>query len=128
MTDPRGGHRAVIPFRPTETPDHIPTTCTLCGRRATGLGFGSFKGDPKFVCNLCADVMSMVKQMTGTKLDLHELAAVERAGKRAGTYLERLGKTDLADLTKGEWGFFLREIIEGFGDELRREIRNGAVQ
>jgi len=40
----------------------------------------------------------------------------ELAGRSAGKYLEEIGKTDLATLTRDEWINFLRVVIGTYED------------
>lgn len=40
-------------------------------------------------------------------------AAIAKGGKKAGQYLDRLGKFDLRTLTKDEWRYFCRLMIAG---------------
>ena len=119
----RGGHRAVAPFRPTATSKGVPTTCYCCGRRAGAAGFGTFKSDPLFLCELCMPLIENLRAVV--RFDGYELEAVEKAGERAGSYLDGLGKTDLALLSPEEWNYFLREIIEGFGAAMRVSVAKG---
>jgi hypothetical protein len=126
MTDARGGHRSILPFRPTsvQTQNYNPSTCFCCGRHAMGVGVGN-KFEPKFLCELCIMIIEQIKAVTNW--DHYELLAVERGGEAAGAYLDRIGKTDLATLTQEEWGFFLREVIAGFGTALRKIVKNREV-
>jgi len=49
----------------------------------------------------------------------NESATIRHGGKRGGTYLESLGKTDLVSLSEEEWLTFIDAIITGYGDHLR---------
>jgi len=55
-------------------------------------------------------------------LDAYELGAALEAGVDAGTYLDAIGKSDLASLTSDEWREFLRRVVVGFEHALRRMI------
>ena len=57
-------------------------------------------------------------------LDAHERGAMLEAGTIAGGYLEELGVTDLAKLDPGQWREFLRQLLTGYEDVLRRKILN----
>jgi hypothetical protein len=57
--------------------------------------------------------------------DEHEIAAIAAASPMAGEYLESIGKTDLAVLTKGEWLTLLEVIITAYQDELARLLDAG---
>lgn len=53
-----------------------------------------------------------------------DLAAVVRAGDRAGSYLDTLGKTDLAQLSPSEWERFCAILISAaFDAALDQTIR-----
>ena len=56
--------------------------------------------------------------MQKPKFDLYELGAIERAGEKAGAYAERIGKTDLATMSRQEWADFCALMIDSFGREL----------
>lgn len=58
-------------------------------------------------------------------LDAFENAAALEAGTRAGEYLDEIGKTDLASLDRDEWLTFLKRIVVGYEQALRRKILNG---
>jgi hypothetical protein len=40
-------------------------------------------------------------------------AAILKGGQVAGQYLDEIGKSDLADLTKAEWAAFLTKAVGG---------------
>lgn len=48
----------------------------------------------------------------------HELAAMRRAGDRAGEYIEALGRTDMAAWSLAEWTAFIDVICSGYVDAL----------
>ena len=53
--------------------------------------------------------------------------AMRRAGKKAGDYLDAIGKTDLATLTQIEWVTFLRLNLDTFGQSLADLIESHEV-
>lgn len=57
--------------------------------------------------------------------DEHEAAAIEAASPAAGEYLESLGKTDLAALTRAEWLTLLEVVVTAYQDELVRRLDAG---
>ena len=46
---------------------------------------------------------------------------LEKAGSKAGAYLEEIGKTNLIDLTNDEWMCFVYEVVDGFHDAAWRD-------
>lgn len=65
--------------------------------------------------------------MPKLKLDAFEEAARDDAGEMAGAYLDSIGKTDLAALTREEWATFLHQVIVGFEAALRTRILKGVA-
>ena len=63
--------------------------------------------------------------MPAPDLDAFEQAAALEAGATAATYLEECGTTDLAKLHEKEWREFLRRLLTGFEQALRRKILEG---
>ena len=63
--------------------------------------------------------------MPAPDLDAYEEAAALEAGAEAAAYLEECGTTDLAKLKDNEWREFLRRVLTGFEQSLRRKILNG---
>ena len=104
--------------------DREPVICGVCRRRATtGLGWAGRQGHPVlWLCDDpdCGQAARSVYEMPTAKLDEFERQARDAAGKKAGAYLDGIGKTDLATLTKEEWAGFLDQVVVGFEDELRR--------
>jgi len=58
-------------------------------------------------------------------LDQHEAAAIAAASPAAGEYLESVGKTDLAALTRAEWLTLLEVVVTAYQDELARRLDGG---
>jgi len=53
----------------------------------------------------------------------NEKHAMLAGGDAGGGYLDTIGKTDLAQLTVGEWETFLEKIICGYCDALRKSAQ-----
>lgn len=49
----------------------------------------------------------------------NEQAALQRAGRMGGEYLDSIGQTDLALLSDEEWRIFVECVVTGFCDGLR---------
>lgn len=65
--------------------------------------------------------------MPAPKLDLYEQKAASEAGAEAGAYLDEIGNTDLATLSGDEFGEFIRRVIVGNENALRKLILSGAA-
>ncbi len=97
-------------------------TCGLCGRRADGIGFSPTGRPPiVWVCNDCGPGRAR------TAAHMRDFDAIERqafrlAARRAGAFLDTIGKTDLARLTTEEYEAFLRAFLTHFGEEIRRLV------
>lgn len=88
-------------------------SCAICRRSDRGYGFSTFwnKDAPyRRACSrMCLDIIQV---RTGdmfdqASLDIFERRGIEDASDAAGAFLETLGKTDLAQLTKAEWSDLL---------------------
>lgn len=55
-----------------------------------------------------------------------EIEALEAASPVAGEYLDSLGKTDLADLSRDEWMTFIEVIVTAYQDSLRSLVAQDA--
>jgi hypothetical protein len=102
-----------------------PTACMVCRRHAMWLGFTPHHRSP--IAWLCDDadchrVARSVYKMPDVILDAFEQGAAFEAGAEAAGYLEEVGTTDLAKLSETEWREFLRRLIVGFEQTLRRKI------
>lgn len=91
--------------------------CFICKREAfSGLAF-RFKP----VCLACAPnslAGAVMQEFTET-----EAEAIEAGGAVAGTYLEAIGKTDLAELTPDQWHKFLGTFLHGYSTAMREAAR-----
>ena len=102
-----------------------PESCFICRRRADGFGVGKDKKVGWF-CNECGTGLAKeVYQMTDRRFDVFEERAIEKAGQKAGEYLDDIGKTDLTTLDQMEWRQFLSTVIRSFSDGIRHEVQTG---
>jgi hypothetical protein len=112
-----------------------PTVCAVCRRRAVWLGYAPLRrklglsaDDPiVWLCdsNHCHRAARSIYTMPAPDLDALEQAAALEAGAEAAAYLEQCGTTDLAKLHENEWREFLRRLLTGFEQILRRKILKG---
>ncbi|SCM79465.1 conserved hypothetical protein [uncultured Pleomorphomonas sp.] len=102
-------------------------TCGLCGRRADGIGFSPGGRPPVvWVCNDCG----LARARTAARMrdfDAVERRAFALAARRAGQFLDTIGKTDLAVLTTEEYEGFLRAFQTHFVEEIRRLVEGEAT-
>ena len=57
--------------------------------------------------------------MTSSELDAIEHEAMIQGGEAAGNYLDEIGETDLAKLSREQWLEFLRRLLTGYECTLR---------
>lgn len=105
--------------------EHDPANCHICGRHALGIGLEPpRKGEqPRWLCAECLPLLEYIKSVR--RLDPYEIKAIEMAGDKAGALLDGWGKTDLAEMDEGEWREFCKTLCLGFGESMRRLIRDG---
>jgi hypothetical protein len=107
-----------------------PELCAVCRRQAIHLGYRPWQDLPMiWTCGdtICNRLLSRVYAMSEEQISAYEQRAMQAAGGRAGQWLDELGKTDLADLTVGEWDEFVWRLVSGYEAELRRQIADDAV-
>lgn len=111
-----------------------PTVCAVCRRRAVWIGYAPLNKwltpitPPVWLCGEteCCNIAWMAyHNMSAKQFDKLENEAMIEAGATAGAYLEELDNTDLARLTEAEWHEFLRRIVNGYGETLKRKIVAG---
>jgi hypothetical protein len=100
-----------------------PTLCAVCRRHAVWLA------RPAWLCddNCCHAAAKRIHDMPSLLLDAYEIGSALEAGKLAGSYLDEIAKTDIATLSGDEWREFLRRIIVGFEQAMRRKILENEV-
>ncbi|MBS1184153.1 MAG: hypothetical protein H6Q99_4033 [Proteobacteria bacterium] len=98
------------------------STCGICGRRADGIG-SSPTGRPPivWVCAACGPGRARTVARMGD-YDIIERRAFAVAARRAGQFLDTIGKTDLAVLSTEEYEAFLRAFQTHFVEEIRRLV------
>ena len=103
-----------------------PTACAVCRRHAMWVGYTPKPRDREVIwlCddNVCHALARRIYTMPAATLDAFEIGAVLEAGSSAGGYLDEIGKSDLAVLDANEWREFLRRIVVGYEQALRRKI------
>lgn len=75
----------------------------------------------------CNVTLQRVYGMSVESLSQVEMEAINKAGAVAGAWLDDVGKTDLAALSRDEWEQFLCRLIDGYQCELRRLMQADRV-
>ena len=105
---------------------HEPTTCHVCGvGRAIGIGIGfthSRDKDPRWLCAECALIVEDIKRIK--RMDAYELAALDKVDEIAGEYAADHG-TDMAAMDDLTRRMLWKTVVQGYGNALRAEIREG---
>jgi len=85
------------------------------------------RNPPMWACDACiqAGIIQELYHMTDKALTLYEARALAAGGNDAGSYLDSIGKTDLATLEQTEWTFFLSTILKGYAEAMRVAVASG---
>jgi hypothetical protein len=94
-----------------------PGPCFICKREARAALYYKTLA----VCLTCAPHSLGGELMIKTTET--ETEALEAGGAKAGAFLDSIGKTDLAELSEGEWATFLAEVLDGYSDHMRQEAK-----
>lgn len=105
---------------PVEAPSY---PCAVCSRASTGFAFSapSVRGAPAFFCSMHCSEVWMVAHRKKIELTRDEAAAALAGGKAAGAFLDQLGRTDMAQLSRVEWAEFCERLTRGYLAELQRK-------
>lgn len=103
--------------------------CAICRRAESGVGYAPpgrrKKGTPLQVTWCCKSDIELgraVHHLPQDILSRIERESVSAAGDDAGAYLDKIGKTDLATLSREEWEEFLNTFLNGFGEHMRKRL------
>jgi hypothetical protein len=107
----------------------MPTVCAICRRRAVGIGYTPQPHAIRRTIWLCGSdyCIRAAKEfcaVSAQQFDEYELGAILEAGRKAGSYLDEIGKTDLKVLNREEWREFLFRLLTGYEEALRRKLIN----
>jgi hypothetical protein len=102
-------------------------TCFICKRRHDNVGYATPRNPIKWLCWECLDdthngvrsKLPRIYHMSRKALDDYERRALEDGGNAGGSYLDEIGKTDLATLTEEEWATFWRLGFVAYADSMR---------
>jgi len=99
--------------------------CISCARVAGEYAIWPRGKIPGFACSIeCAHLAYWVREKTVSELNDLEKSALGKASDFAGEYLDELGKTDMAQMTREEWATFLEKVLLGFSSGLRSELKS----
>lgn len=59
--------------------------------------------------------------MSFPEIKQNETEAIRKGGMSGGAYLDQIGVTDMARLSKEQWNEFCGKIFQGVCDELRKQ-------
>lgn len=102
----------------------IPAPCTICRRACCGIGFVSPEVRAVFCSMKCSEIW-MKARTKKEPFTPSEKGAVAAGGKVAGQWLEGIGKTDLAEMTRAEWEEFCGVLFAGVCADLQRQADEG---
>lgn len=109
------------------SPDpHEPTNCAVCttGRAiGIGIGFTSSKDKaPRWVCAECSLILEDIRRIK--RMDAFETQALTAVDAIAGDFAAEHG-ADIAQYDELTRRMFWKTIVQGYGAELRKGIRDG---
>lgn len=91
--------------------------CCICHRQGRGFGYSDPMQRKFKTLEACSmDHLKLIKPNIGVNRD--EQIAMKIGGHAGGAYLDSIGKTDMATLSKEEWELFLEQIILGYCNRL----------
>lgn len=83
------------------------------------IGYASGEDEAKACVEALNKMESNKKMIDPTDEEKHLL---ETASRNGGEYLESIGKTDLAQMTKTEWMTFIEAVVTGYYETHDREM------
>lgn len=94
-----------------------PLSCAVCDAETGAVRVGKYAvcDDPR-----CAEIAKLWLNRQPDGSTHWEAEARQEAGKAAGRYLVKIGKTDMATLTPDQWREFCRVMMATYRTELRR--------
>lgn len=93
--------------------------CPVCRRASGWATIHLHEQALAHVCSQkCAEIFILSKGQPG--MEKFEREAAFQGGDQGGAYLDQIGKNDLADLTKEQWGEFCFQIFSGTSEALRK--------
>jgi hypothetical protein len=99
--------------------------CGVCACLAAGIGYApSDRQRILWVCDDpdCLTIARDTYRMRQIEWEQIEIEAIRDAGNRAGEWLDRTGKTDLATMTPEEWDGFCRFMVAAYRSQLAYHV------
>jgi hypothetical protein len=95
----------------------------MCSRAGAGFAFSAPQthSPPVFFCSMHCSEVWMVAHRRKIELTRDETTAALAGGKVAGAFLEHLGRTDMAQLSRVEWAEFCERLTRGYLEDLQRQ-------
>lgn len=105
---------------------HEPTNCAICQTgRAIGIGIGfthSRDKDPRWLCVDCSMLIEDIRRIK--RMDAFEHRALDKVDDIAGDFAADHG-TDIAQYDELTRRMLWKTVVQGYGNALRAEIREG---
>jgi Family of unknown function (DUF6511) len=98
-----------------------PYPCAVCRRASMGFAFSAPGAHPASFCSMRCSEVWMVAHRKKIELTRNEAAAALAGGKAAGAYLEQLGRTDMAQLSRAEWAEFCERLARAYLEALQHQ-------
>ena len=100
-----------------------PYPCAVCSRASAGFAFNAPEAQvpPAFFCSMRCSEVWMVAHRKGIELARDEAAAALAGGQAAGAFLEELGQTDMAQLSREQWAAFCERLTRGYLEALQAQ-------
>jgi hypothetical protein len=110
----------MTPERPVAAP---PYPCAVCNRVSADFAFNApaAREPPVFFCSMHCSEAWMIAHRKKIELTRDEAVAALAGGKVAGAFLDQLGRTDVAQLSRVEWAEFCERLTRGYLEELQRQ-------
>lgn len=105
--------------------------CAACRRPTIGLAVipkGRRNAPLAWVCNdpECIQIARNTYDMKQIEFHRIDELATQDGGNEAGAYLDKIGKTDLAQLSEQEWQEFCRAMVGGYRTALKTKLQHEA--
>lgn len=80
-------------------------------------------GDYKWLCEECIPILEKIKTMTGRRLEILELEALQGGVDAVGDYIEQIGFTDLKDMDELDARMIVKAAWQGSAKRLRELVK-----
>ncbi len=112
----------------SKTPPHL---CACCGAQSRGIGYAPRADQPVlWLCSSldCIEIASEVYKMKLSEMNrIEREAAIDGGGAALGTYLDSIGKTDLAQLDTIEFAEVCKRMVSGYSEKLKELLSSNVA-